>query len=194
MNKLVVTGKTGFRINSNYLHVPVIIRDWRGVLFYSTEELTPRTKEFNLPDLTEPTTYYVESGYFSAMEKPVDFNEIRLPKPERNFPDPSKFKMVFANNPHKCSISWFKKEIVFDNSFKEKPLPELYFVKYHEFAHRYYETEKYVDLLATNYMLRKGFNPSQIGRAHALSLSDKQHYRKVYNIEKIIESNGKRIN
>lgn len=190
MRTLSVTKKTGYRIRD--VNTPVIIRDWRGVLFYSTEELLPRAKEFNLPALDCPTKYIVESGMFTEREQPVNYNLIPLPDVERVFSDPSKFKILFDVNKNKCTVSWHDEVIIFDNSFKDKPLPELYFVLYHEYAHRYFKTERYVDLLATNYMLIKGFNPAQIGRAHVLSLSDRQNARKLYNIEKIIASNGQR--
>lgn len=184
MRELNLTKKTGFKVlNPN---VPVIIRDFRGMLFYTTETMVPEVTEFNLPI----GKYFVDSGGIKELPEPVKYNLLKLPKEERVMPDPFNFKIQFANNPYKCTINFKDKTITFDNSFKSKTLPEIYFVLFHEFAHRYFKTEKYCDVLASNYMLVRGFNPSQIGRAHLLSLSHRQHERKKYNIQKMIEANG----
>jgi hypothetical protein len=181
MRPLVLTEKTGFMVLQK--NVPVIIRDYRGMLFYSTESLLPRVSAFNLP----AGNYFVVSGYFKPMNEPVQYKKLKLPRPERVIPkDPRKFKIVFASNPHKCTIDFVNEQITFDYSFKEKTLPEIYFVLYHEFAHKYYKTEKYCDALASNYMLEKGFNPSQIGRAQITTLSERQLERKIYNVNKLI--------
>jgi hypothetical protein len=184
MYTVILDQKTGFRIRD--VNCPVIVRDFRGVLFYTTEPLVPRVKEFNLPQ-----GKYLIDGPVSRMEKPVKYNLLSLPNPERKMSDPFDFEVLFGSNPHKCTIDFKKGTIFFDNIFKEKPLPEVYFILYHEFAHQYFKTEKYTDALASNYMLIKGFNPSQIGRAHVNSLSSRQIERKEYNINKIIEANGR---
>jgi len=179
MVELKVIKKTGF-INIAP-HEPIIIRDFRGKIFYSTEGLRI-IPEFNLPI----GTYYIDSGKFKLRAKPVFFKLPAMPKIERRFKSPDNFKILFANNPNKCTINWFKKTITFDESFRDKLLPELYFVLYHEFGHHLYLTEKYADLFAARRMLIKGYNPSQIVRAPITSLSAYQEKRKQHILNKII--------
>ena len=167
------------------MNTPVIIRDFRGKLFYETESRLPRIQVFNLP----PGKYYVDSGNFYELPRPNQFKLPRLPRRERHHkPFPSHFRFRFAPNPHKCTIFWGRKEIVCDPSLKDKPLSDLYFILFHEFAHHKYGTEKYADLGAAHMMLRRGFNPSQIIRAPISSLSEKQIDRKNYLFDKIIGS------
>lgn len=184
MTKLTVDEKTGFRIRDPY--TPVIIRDFRGILFYSTEDQMPKVKEFNLP----PGEYFVESGKFTQMAAPVKYRLLPIPFPERFFDDPGNFEVRFGDNPHKCTISFGGRWILFDESFKEKPIPQIWHTLYHEFGHAKYKTEKYADTYAHNCMLKKGFNPYQISRAHIMSLSAAALERKVYNAELMIKSNG----
>lgn len=177
MRKLIITGKTGFKVKNPEL--PIIIRDERGLLFYTTEPLIPKVKEFNLPK----GVYFVETGSFEKMLFPRAYKNIRLPHKERYFfPDPSNFDIKFANNPNKCSVNWKSKTITFDNAFKEMPLPYIDFILFHEFGHRYFSTEKYCDLYAAKCMLNIGYNPSQIGYGQIDSLSDKQTERKEFII------------
>lgn len=184
MFELTLTKKTGFKVTD--INKPVIIRDMRGILFYSTESLTPKVKSFNLP----AGTYMVDMGNFREMDAPVKYNLIPLPKPERIHPSPIGFEFQFEPNPNKCTINFIDKTITFDTSFLEMSLPIVYFILYHEYGHQYFKTEKYCDAFAHNAMIKKGFNPSQIGRAQIFSLSYRQAHRKNYLVEKIIEANG----
>lgn len=197
MRKLTLNKKTGFKIKEPFK--PVIIRDERGILFYSTEELIPRAENFNLPR----GTYFVDSGSFVSTPL-VRYNLIKLPAAQRWFyPSVTNFPVRFVNNPNKCSIDWDNKVILFDHSFKEKPLPVIDFILSHEIGHKYYpgqkivdgkldnEGECYADWFAANRMLKKGYNPSQIGYAQLESLSEKQRKRKNLLINKIISANGK---
>ena len=182
MRKLELSKKTGFKVNDIYK--PVVIRDFRGVLFYSTEPFLPRVKEFNLPG----GTYFVDSGYFTPMVFPVQYKYIKLPLAQRLLPKPTDFKIMFGNNPRKCTIYWDKKYILFDNSFREKPLNQLYFILFHEWGHSIYKTETYADLYAANCMLGKGFNPSQVGEAPVNSLSDASMDRKEIVVSKLLNA------
>ena len=186
MNRdLNLTQKTGFKVNNPT--VPINIRDSRGILFYTTEPLLPRVSTFNLP----AGKYVVDSGYFSPMSVPVKYNMLRLPlMAQRKLPDPFDFSVTFEPNKHKCTVNFIKKQIIFDTSFKERPLPEIYFILFHEFAHQYFKTEKWCDVLAANYMLVKGFNPSQISEAQIKSLSTRQYNRKCVVTKRMIESNA----
>lgn len=179
MRKLVVTEKTGYKVNDIYK--PIVIRDYRGIMFYTTEPLLPKVKEFNLPT----GTYFVDSGYFSPMPYPVEYELKKLPPPQRKFPKPYDYRVRFDYNPNKCTIFWDLGIILFDNRLKDCSLPELYFILYHEISHARYKEEKYADLMAVNYMLCKGFNPSQIGMAPITSLSSAQYERKKYIVEKL---------
>lgn len=177
MRKLVVKIKTGFRVKD--VNIPINIRDDRGILFYTTEYLLPHVTEFNLP----PGTYFVDSGSFSTMATPRTWGTIKLPRRERFiYPNPKNFKIQWAKNPNKCTVDWIARTITFDNSFKEKPMPEIEFILNHEFGHRFYKTEAYCDLYAAHHMLKLGYNESQIGDASIDSLSDRSAPRKKYVI------------
>lgn len=182
MRRLTLGIKTGFTVNDPYK--PIIIRDSRGLLFYDTESLLPKVNYFNMP----AGSYWVEKGWFSETVLPRVYPLTVLPEPERVFEDPTKFEIVFDTNPHKCSIFWDEKVIVFDKSFASKTEPEIYFVLFHEYGHQLYETEKFADLFAANKMKITGFNPSQIGWAQNNSLSDSQDLRKDFLTNKLIDS------
>lgn len=182
MRKLVLDKITGFVVKDK--SKPVVIRDDRGLLFYSTESMVPRVGEFNLP----AGTYFVDTGYFTERKAPVLYPLAPMPEPERKTKKPFNFTVQFGNNPHKCSILWDEDRIFFDNSFKEMPLPNVFFVLYHEFGHSKYNTERYADLYASNLMKLKGYNPSQIGDAHLTSLSAAQYDRKKFVIKQLINS------
>jgi hypothetical protein len=173
--------KTGFE--SLEPKKPIIIRDFRGRIFYDTRDLQKPVLKFNLPE----GKYSIESGTIKAMPDPVKFSLSKLPKPERYYSDPTTFKIVFGINPNKCSIIWKKKTILFDNAFKSALLPEIFFILYHEYGHSLYKTEKYADLFSTNKMLKKGYNNSQIGKAHITSLSERQVERKNFITNKVLK-------
>lgn len=174
---------------------PVNIRDYRGVLFYTTESMVPLVEAFNLP----PGDYFVDSGSFKEMTSPVRYKLAELPPVERlSFP-PYGFEIIFAENPHKCSIFWKERTIIFDKSFEDSPLPELFFIYFHEIGHSKYgyetkysmkDAEAFCDLFASNKMLEMGFNPSQIDAAPKNTLSHRQNYRKDYIQETLLDNNG----
>jgi len=185
MRKFFVSKKTGFRNITPYN--PVIIRDWRGVIFYTTEGIEP-VNEFNLPK----GDYLIQAGAFSPLERPVDYPLIKLPKPERtDYPNPFNFKFKFGVNKNKCSIVWERKYILFDTSLLEKPLYVLDFILFHEYSHHKYATEKYADICAANYMKQVGYNPSQIGYAPMDSLSEFADSRKEFMVQKLVKHRRK---
>jgi hypothetical protein len=184
MRKIFVNKKTGFIVKD--LYSPIIIRDYRGVLFYSTEPLIPKVKYFNLPGLGE---YYIDQGNFTVAKEPRKHRLAKIPTPQRRIKPPTDFKIIFGNNPNKCTIFWDKKLIVFDNDFKEKPLYMLYFILYHEYGHSLFKSEHYADLVASNLMKKKGFNISQIQAASLESLSFRQGARKQFLTEQLIKYN-----
>lgn len=177
MRILIVDSKTGFDVRDVY--TPINIRDERGLLFYSTEGLLPKVTKFNLPK----GKYYVDSGNFAPSLLVRSYGPVKMPPRERFFyPDPTNYTVIFRDNPNKCEVDWNNEQIIFDKSFEEKPLPQVHFIMYHEFGHRFYGTEKYCDLYAKRCMLSVGYNPSQIGEAQIDSLSDKQIDRKNFII------------
>jgi hypothetical protein len=177
--------KTGFRILKP--EKEVIIRDNNGRLFYTTEYKTPKVKFFNLP----AGDYLVDSGVFKSMQSPVDYPLMPLPPKQRNRPIPKDFRLVWGRNPNKCSIIWPEKKILFDVSLQEYTKPELDFIKFHEFSHANYHTEKYCDLKAANYMLLKGYNPIQIGVSQIDSLSGRQSDRKNFLVDMLVKHYSK---
>lgn len=183
MNTIIIPQKTGFYIIDPFN--PVNIRDFRNKLFYSTEPLLPKVKNFNLP----VGKYFVENGLIRVLKEPVKYPLLRMPKPERKLISPFDFEIIVKDNPNKCTINWNKKTITFDPEIMEKSLSEIYFILYHEYGHQLFNTEKYADLVACNYMLRKGFNPSQIASAPILSLSERAQERKEYIVNNFTNGN-----
>ncbi len=179
MTGLIVAKKTGFKNNTP--GDAIVIRDFRGKIFYSSEGLRC-VKRFNLPE----GNYFVESGDFTVLNDPVFYEPIAVPYPERNFEKPFNYTLIFAPNINKCTINWDRKTITFDPSLLEMDLPALYFVLYHEYGHHLYNTEKYADSYACNMMLKKGYNPSQIGKGQINTLSSRQDYRKDYIVNNLI--------
>ena len=186
MIPLILTHKAGFL--NLYPNQLIVIRDFRGKLFYTSEGLRPVAK-FNLPE----GQYFIDKGKIKMI--PFITPKLhKLPVPERNLKPPFDFSIVFDYNPNKCSIKWREKIIIFDNELKNYSLPELYFILFHEYSHAIYKTEKYADLLSANLMLKKGFNPSQIGAAPITSLSDKQFYRKKFVVNNLLKRQIKKRN
>ena len=182
MRKIKLRKVTGFRVKD--VNKPIVIRDKRGVLFYDTSPLIPKVKRFNLPAGIE---LYVDSGSFVPMNKPYKYRLSKLPKIQRHKQsNPSNFKIEFGYNPHKATVYWDQKKIFFDDSFKEKPLPMLYFILYHEFGHKLFKTEKFADQYAKNMMLKRGYNPLQIVSAQLWGLSSQNYDRKRYIVKHII--------
>ena len=190
---LNVTKKTGFVVTDPT--IPVNIRDERGIMFYSTESILP-VYTFNLP----PGKYLVDSRSFKPMSSPINFKLESLPLPETALPQSIKnFKIVFEDNPNKCTIFWKEKLIIFDNSFEEKPRPEVEFIYQHEKGHSWYgfkrlytmkQAEAFCDQFASNEMLKMGYNPSQIIAAPKNTLSSKQDYRKNYIEETLLNNSS----
>lgn len=181
MRKLIVDKKTGFDVTDIYS--PIIIRDHRGILFYSTEPLIPKVVKFNLP----MGVYYVDRGSFREAREPREYPKIKLPHRQRYFfANPANFEIRFGANPNKCTVNWDNKYVLFDNSFKDKPLSQIDGIFFHECGHRFYTTEKFCDIYSVKCMLNEGYNPSQIGSAFIDSLSDAQEVRKEYVIDSFI--------
>lgn len=185
MYKIHLKQKTGFKVLKP--EKEVIIRDENGLLFYSTEAKTPNVKMFNLP----PGNYTVQTGFIRPMLFSVDYPLMPLPKKERNRPIPHNFQVVYGRNPNKCSIDWKAGKIIKDNAMKDWPKPENDFIYFHELSHAHYETEKFCDLKAGNYMILKGYNPIQIGLSQIDSLSPKQQERKDFLVNSLIKTYGK---
>lgn len=181
MQKLILETKTGF---SSIL--PFRIFDNKGILFYSSDFVSKisngQRQNFNLP-----SGIYEYEGYIIKLPNPIKFKEIKLPIPERN-KEQRKYKILFGNNPNKCSIFYDKGIILFDKSFLTKPLYIRYNIYFHELGHHFYKTEKLADLYAAKKMLEKGFNPSQIGYGILDSLSSFQQERKVFTIQKLLKN------
>ncbi len=199
MFKLHIGQKTGFSILRPEREV--IIRDESGRLFYSTESKTPDVKQFNLPG----GQYLVDSGVFRSMPNPIDYPLMRLPPKERNrpIPNPNTVPMKWGVNPNKCSIVWRcdnmgnvienapARHILADYALKEWTKPEQDFIRFHEYSHADYETEKFADFKAANYMILKGYNPIQIGMSQIDSLSGRQAGRKNFLVDMLIKHYGK---
>ena len=171
MDQLILNKKTGFK---NLIpHNPVVIRDFRGIIFYSTVGLN-EVDSFNLPE----GSYFIDQGLIKELLKPVPVTLMEMPRVERWMKSPSNFSIYFDENPNKCTIDWDSESITFDNRLKSSPLPDIFFILYHEYGHALYVTERYADMYAANLMLKKGYNTSQIGMSQLNALSSAQFERK----------------
>lgn len=181
MLRLHLDKKTGFTSA-----LPFNIYDDRGIIFYSSSFTDKIDKGerllFNLP----PGDYLYD-GVIRRLDKPVDYKLKKLPPKERRRKKKT-YKIIYGNNPNKCTIFYDKGIILFDNSFKKLPLFVRWNIYYHELGHHFYKTEKYADLYAYNAMLKKGFNLTQIGLTSLITLTNKpsSFERKEYIIKKIL--------
>ncbi len=183
MNNLTLEHKTGFLST-----MPFDIYDNNGQLFYSskfTDHIgNGETLKFNLP-----AGDYKYNGNFIKLANPVKVVNIPLPPKERHI-TPKRYEIIFADNPNKCSIYYDEGVIIFDNSFKNKPMYVKYVIYFHELGHHWYQTEEKADLFAAKKLLELGFNPSQIGRAFLDSLSLKSYDRMEKMINKLTNNSA----
>lgn len=171
--KLINKYKAGF-VCSEPL---ILICDQNGREFYRKENKKGYI-HFNLP----AGIYFTQNNLNAA-----SFRKYPLPPlaKENHRREEKQFKIIFAENPHKCSINTATGLVIFDNSFIDKPKYILDFILWHEYGHYYYsgqgqKSEMNCDRYAQRQMLRQGYNPSQITQAIALSLSDRANHRKQY--------------
>jgi len=164
MRDLILEEKTGFAST-----MPFEIFDINGQLFYSdkfTEIISRGEKlEFNLP-----LGVYKYNGNFVRLVNPIKVVNISLPLKERHLAH-KRYEIIFGDNPNKCTIFYDEGIILFDNSFKNKPLYVKYVIYFHELGHHWYKSEEKADLYAAKKLLELGFNPSQIGMAMLNSLN-----------------------
>jgi hypothetical protein len=184
MKDLILEEKTGFRST-----MPFTIYDNKGVLFYDdtfTDHIYKGLAlEFNLP-----AGYYKFEGSFIKLDSPVKQVDIALPPKERNLIQ-KKYKIMYGDNPHKCTIFYAPGIILFDNSFKTAPLYIRYGIYFHELGHLFYKSEDKADAYSAKKMLEIGFNPSQIGRVGLMTLSNNSFERKVKTV-RLLTKNRKR--
>jgi hypothetical protein len=178
MKNLVLENKTGFTTL-----VPFIIYELNGNVFYSSDFVNKIEQDKRL-NFNLPAGRYTYEGTFIKLDNPIKFKVITLPIFERNLPK-KKYKIIFGDNPNKCSIFYSTGIILFDQVFKNAPLYVKYGIYFHELGHHYYKTEKYADLYAVKKMLDYGFNPSQIGRVSIFGLSSESMERKNFIIKKV---------
>jgi hypothetical protein len=166
MQELNLENKTGFTTS-----LPFTVYELNGNIFYSSD-FTDKIENGERLDFNLPAGEYKYDGSFIKLSMPVPVKQIALPSKERNIAM-RKYKIEFGNNPNKCTIFYGKSLILFDESFRSKPLYVKYAIYYHELGHHWYKTESKADLFATKKLLDLGFNPSQIGLASLESLTDK---------------------
>jgi len=183
MNNLILEEKTGFSTI-----MPFDIYETSGQLFYSSDFTTHieegRRLEFNLP-----AGEYKYNGSFIKLDSAVPTTSIILPLPERNITK-KRYNIKFGENKNKCTIFYDQGLILFDNSFKDKPLYVKYCIYYHELGHHWYSSEYKADLYSAKKLLDKGFNPSQIGKAVLDSLSEKSFNRKMKIVNVLTKNLG----
>lgn len=179
MKKFTVKTRSGFKSFDTI----VKIYDKSGILFYCKEN-KEGLLHFNLP-IGEYLTYNdLIPSKLRVYKLP------KLPKPNNVKTLPNDFKIIFANNPNKCSVDNKNHVIIFDNSFKKQPIPVLDYILFHELGHYFYsnegnKSEINCDLFAMKKMLEIGYNPSQIHWVQYGTLSDNkdtiERKEKIYN-------------
>ena len=175
MVELLVPKKSGFIAPEPR----VIVLDSNGFPFYDFVFKKPPYK-FNLPR----GKFFVNQRV-KMLPKPIKFPVKPLPKREfKNRRFPKRWKVKYGNNPNKCTVNYATGTLFFDNAYKNCPRVIKDFIFCHEMGHKFYRTERYADLWATNQMLKKGYNPSQVLKAHFFALSDRSWKRKRFIINK----------
>ena len=183
MRDLILDHKTGFRST-----MPFVIYDPNNIIFYSSEFTNKIALQkpllFNVP-----AGKFTYEGNFIKLDFPVSVQNVALPLRERNITQ-KRYDIQFGENPNKCTIFYDKGIILFDNSFKDKPLYVKYTIYYHELGHHWYITESKADLFAAKKLLELGFNPSQIQLAMLDSLSNKSMERKMNIVYTLTKNEG----
>lgn len=164
--KFQVDTKTGFSTTDKEL----LIYDKSMIPFYFISGIKNLFR-FNLP----LGTYYTENK-ITQLDKPCYYSSPKVP--EKYFFDinyPENFKIIYRDNPNKCSVDLEKATIIFDTSYKKEPRFVRDFIKFHELGHFDYtgkgdQSERDCDLFAGNCMLKIGYNPTQIAAAQKYSL------------------------
>lgn len=140
---------------------------------YHTKGIKTR---FNLPK----GNFFTENN-LEKLESPVQFRLPVLPRKNFNPVSLPEFKVMFTENPNKCSVNVKTGQVFFDNSFRNYPEFILQFILFHEAGHLFYrgeghKSERNCDLFAAYHLLKRGMNPSQIRLAQGVTLKDE--YRK----------------
>lgn len=168
MIRFSVNKKTGFSCSGTST---ILILDSKKRPFYYREGLT-RPFAFNLPFGT-----YYSNVPLRKLDKPVFYTMPKLKRPYHFQRYPGKFKIIYANNPNKCSVNLDRGIIIFDNSFKHEPRFVRDFIKFHELGHYHYsgrdqESEVDCDTFAAYCMITIGYNPLQARVASRYSLGN----------------------
>lgn len=193
MYTLNVNKKTGFVCHSDAL----VITTPDGNLFYFRERKN-KSFSFNLPK----GAYFVNCK-IDELQKPVSFRHIKLAKPNMLTPLPSKFKIIYTENPNKCSVDMNKGIIYFDNEYLNYPKYYIDYILFHELGHYRYRNglsrskhvENNCDAYADRCMLIEGYNLSQIRAASKFVLSNSSEavWRKKQQLKRLkIINNGLR--
>jgi hypothetical protein len=185
MKDLILEEKTGFSSS-----LPFTIYEPNGTIFYSSD-FTDKIENGIRLDFNLPAGTYKYDGSFIKLPSPVPVKQIPLPVKERNIAM-RRYEIKFGNNPNKCTIFYGKSLILFDESFRNKPMYIKYAIYYHELGHHWYKTESKADLFATKKLLDLGFNPSQIGMASLESLSNRpeSYERKMKTVNMLTNNKG----
>ena len=183
MMNLILEQKTGFETS-----LPFTIYDNKGNVFYS-DTFTDHIKNGKVLRFNLPVGDYTYNGSFFKLNSPIPISIDPLPPKERKM-IPKRYKIIFDNNPNKCTIYYKRGLIIFDNQFKNAPLYVKYGIYFHELGHHYYKTEWKADLYAMKKMLEYGFNPSQIGRVGLEALSNSNFDRKLRMIDTLTKNTG----
>jgi hypothetical protein len=163
---------TGFKTSDK--NIKVFYKN--GMPFYLKPNEKGKEVKFNLL-----SGIYNTDNNLIKLNLPVKYQLPVLPKIERKIELPNTINVSYGENPNKCSV-WLKQgQVLLDNSFKKYPQFVRLFILYHEAGHYFYKTESKCDKFASHYMLKLGYNPSQIVLANKTTITSEFRKKECFN-------------
>ncbi len=152
MQTYSLSAPAGFIVNRYGQAVTVYDKD-RNPFYFSKS-----AKYFNLPK----GTFYIDGDVTKTPMRKLQLP--RLPLPEKKEPIPNRVVTVVKPNPSKCSVARKNGVMIIWMDPEVAKLPDVLRLPIiaHEIGHLYYFTEHYCDLWAANYLMKRGWNASQL--------------------------------
>lgn len=147
----------------------IIVYDKDKAVFYAADRKPgEKSIRFNLPR----GVFYTAGNFgFCQLHR---WQLPKLPPKEKNEPLPKSAKVIVKENPSKCSVA--RKDgvmlIWIDPEISALPMVRKVPIIAHEIAHTWYYSEPACDIWAAWYLLKNGWNKSQLDHAHRNNLSD----------------------
>lgn len=167
MREIKIKDITGF-----YSKNPVIIFDENLKTFYEKINVPKNGLYFNLPK----GIYYTFCN-IQKLSEPIKQALPILPKPEKKVPF-KKIRVKVGENKNKATINISTGEVLLDKNIFDAKKQVSTFILLHEIGHFFYYSEEKCDLFAAYFMLKNGYNRTQIAHAIDAGLSSRSDCRK----------------